>query len=494
MLDRGNKLKDELKRLIEQGQLEHAKAILEEYKKRVAHDIEIYSILGVMAIMEGKLDEAEKHLLTGLEHDAENFDLLYNLGYLYTAKADPKALQYYKMARDAAKTPEQKNDTAVIISDLESRQAAPESQRINHFFDSPLDGETLSDFARKDHNKIGQDIQKKIRNGEYGAAIAICHYWLTQIDENNASVNYCLALAANGIDDFDNALKYHKKALEIDNGLADIKHRKSKYQYTYNEKQVNCIGCGHENFAIVNISNQSISEDNKELINPIRIWVKCNRCGLIYANPMPAEDSLNQYYSIIAKEKFGGIYGNIDDRFEFLVSMANRRLEKIERYAGGVKTLLDIGTGIGTFTGTALDRGWRAEGLELTQEDCQYAKEKFALELIHENFYSFQEDRTYDVVTLFEVIEHLQKPLADLRQINKLVKDNGILVVSTPIQDTLFGKKMKENNIFWHVTAHLSYFTKDVMIDYLKEAGFEIMEICGSNEGGGRMEFYCRKR
>ena len=499
-----NKAKEKTKELIEIGEIELAKELVEKYKEVLKEDVEVFSIRAVIAMIEGKMKEAEEILLEGYRIDSSNFDLAYNLGYLYEMKSDiNEALKYYKRAKISTQTSEQKKDIEEIITRLNPGYESEDklvktdkknkSESIAIYFENTLDKQIMKFFIDRDFQKIIREIQTRITNREYDEVIAICNHWLTEIDINTAIIYYFMGVAANGIKDFQNSLKYHKRALELDSSLADLRKGKSKYQYIYEEKNTVCIGCENEKFEIVNISNQSISEDNKELIDPIRVWVKCKKCGLIYANPIPAEDSLNKYYSLISKEKFGGIYGNIDDRFEFLVGMSNKRLEKIERYVGSGKSLLDIGTGIGIFTGIALDRGWQAEGLELTQEDCQYAKEKFDLDLKQENFYTFKEDRKYDVVTLFEVIEHLQNPLKDLKQINKLIKNDGMLVIATPIQDTLYGKKMKENNVFWNVITHLSYFTKDVMLNYLKEAGFEVIEINGSNEGMGRMEFYCRK-
>lgn len=485
-------IKQNINVLINNGKLEEAKALMEEYKKIVVEDVEVYSIQAVILIMQGKLEEAEEVLKDGIAK-YNNFDLFYNLGYLYEKKLDIyQALKYYKIASDNAEEA-QKNDIEELIKSIEKKYNCYEINNIANYFDKEIDENILEYFKNMNFNKIIQEIQIKINHMKYSEVIIICDYWIKNVDGNTAIAYYFMGVAANGIKDFENALRYHRKALEIDNSLADLRNGKSAYQCEYEEESTHCIGCGNENFEVVNVSNQSSSEDNKQLVNPIRTWVKCKNCGLIYTNPIPTEEILNKYYSVIAKEKFGGIYGNIDDRFEFLVNMANKRLEKIEKYIGGVKALLDIGTGIGVFTGTALDRGWLAEGLEFTPEDCKYAKEKFDLNLKQENFYSFKEDRKYDVVTLFEVIEHLRNPLGDLKQINKLIKNDGILVIATPIQDSLYGKKMKSENIFWNVVTHLSYFTKDVMLNYLKEAGFEILEINNSNEGMGRMEFYCKK-
>ncbi len=493
------KLKEDIIHLVEQEQLHSAKLIIEEYIKISPEDTEICSIRGVIAIMEGRLKDAEEILLAGIEKDKGNFDLLYNLGYLYEMKKDNiAALEYYKTALSTAKTKEQISNLRAGIERIKLNlgnlnHEVKTGTDITKYFKEQIDSSIIECFINKEYNKIIEVIKNKVINREYDQVVLICKCWLSEIENDTAVIYYYMGVAANGIGDYQSAFEYHKRALELDNSLADLRLKKSKYRYMYDEKKINCIGCGCESFEIVNVSNQSISEDNKELINPIRIWVRCDNCKLIYANPTPSEDILNQYYSIIAKEKFGGIYGNIGDRFEFLVDMANKRLEKIEKYVGGAKTILDIGTGIGVFTGIALDRGWQAEGLELTPEDCQYAKEKFGLDLLQENFYDFKENRKYDTVTLFEVIEHLRSPLKDLKQINKLIKDNGLLVIATPIQDTLFGKKMKENSAFWYTVTHLSYFTKDVLSQYLKESGFELLEINSSPEGMGRMEFYCRK-
>lgn len=489
-------LKDNIKKLIELGSLEDAADLSESYRQISENDIEIYSIMGVISMMQGNLDEAETILSEGLGMDGNDFDLLYNSAYLNELMGNMrKALKYYESAQSNAKNEDQKNDVDEKLRSLikEDVQIKASPGTGSDFFIEPLDDDILKLFRSKEYNEIIELIQKKISLREYDDVIAVCNYWITEVENRTAVIYYFLGVAANAIRDFESAEKYHRTALELDNTLADLRFRKSKYQYKYDETATDCIGCGSEKHKIVNVSNQSISEDNKELINPIRRWVRCDECGLIYGNPLPAEESLNRYYSLISKEKFGGIYGNIDDRFEFLVSMANKRLEKTEKYTGGPGSILDIGTGIGVFTGIALDRGWNAEGLEFTPEDCEYAREKFGLKLKQENFYDFNEDRKYDVVTLFEVIEHLHNPLKDLKQINNLIKEGGLLVVATPIQDTLYGKKTKENNVFWNVVTHLSYFTRDVMVKYLQDSGFEIIEISGSNEGMGRMEFYCRK-
>jgi glycosyltransferase domain-containing protein len=93
--------KEKITSLISGNFLEESKRLIEDYEKIVHNDIEVYSMKAIIYIMEGTLDKAEKTLLEGLKYDSNNFDLLYNSGYLYEVKGNFRnALIYYKRARD----------------------------------------------------------------------------------------------------------------------------------------------------------------------------------------------------------------------------------------------------------------------------------------------------------------------------------------------------------------------------------------------------------
>ena len=358
----------------------------------------------------------------------------------------------------------------------------------NEVDNNKLDKNIINLFKQKNYNKVIDLIQTLNKERKYSKIIKIGKYWLTSVNNTTGIIHYFLGEAYNGLNEFDKAIEHHKKSLKYDKTLADLKNRESEYQNDYDEFETKCLGCNSEDYNIINVTNQSKVKDNKEIINPLRIWVKCNNCGLIYTNPIPDEKSLNKYYSLLGEEN------KIDNRFEFLIRMSNDRLTKIEEYSS-IKSndLLDIGTGKGLFVGVAQDRGWDSSGLELSKENCEYAKSNFGLDLINKDFYNFSPNNKYDVVTLFEVIEHLRKPKKALKRIYGMTKKDGIVVIATPIRNSLYGKRMKGKNVFWTTVEHLSFFDKEVMINYLKETGFKILESNLSQEGMGRMEFYCKK-
>lgn len=111
------KIKENINVLIENGKLEEAKELLHQYENVEKDDIEIYSIKGVIAMMEGDMDEAERVLNEGLKNEAYNFDLMYNLAYLYeTTSLECKTLAIYYFNRCIEVT----NDDNLRI-DLEKR-------------------------------------------------------------------------------------------------------------------------------------------------------------------------------------------------------------------------------------------------------------------------------------------------------------------------------------------------------------------------------------
>ncbi len=95
--------KNSIQELINQGLIQEAKYMVDEYDKIVKNDIEVFSIRGVINIIEGNLDSAERILKEGLEIQSFNFDLLYNLAYVYEiVKKHISAYRYYVKALKVA--------------------------------------------------------------------------------------------------------------------------------------------------------------------------------------------------------------------------------------------------------------------------------------------------------------------------------------------------------------------------------------------------------
>lgn len=101
--------KDSIQELINKGLIQEAKYMIDEYERIVNKDIEIFSMRGVAYILEGNFDKAETVLKEGLEIQSFNFDLLYNLAYMYEiVEKYISAYRYYVKALNVA------NDEMII--------------------------------------------------------------------------------------------------------------------------------------------------------------------------------------------------------------------------------------------------------------------------------------------------------------------------------------------------------------------------------------------
>ena len=108
-----NKAKNNINILISNGLFIEARKYLKEYKEIFKDDIEIYSIESILLILEGKMEEAKNIINEGLKKSCTNFDLIYNLGYLYEVNNEIKAA---KIIYNIARIVNENNDYKEIIN------------------------------------------------------------------------------------------------------------------------------------------------------------------------------------------------------------------------------------------------------------------------------------------------------------------------------------------------------------------------------------------
>ena len=197
-----------------------------------------------------------------------------------------------------------------------------------------------------------------------------------------------------------------------------------------------CIFCGSLKFIPI-----CLREDNT-------LVVHCQECDLEFVNPLPTIKTMQENYQkeMTGNETGTGLHSNYilerQKRFKSFSKLHNSRLSLIERLYPEKGNLLDIGCGAGFFLNSAKERGWNCYGMEILFEYTKYAQEKFALENIHlesiDESLSFKAN-TFDVITLWDLIEHLRNPLESLKKIPQVMKPGRLLVIWTPnIKNSIF--------------------------------------------------------
>jgi len=194
--------------------------------------------------------------------------------------------------------------------------------------------------------------------------------------------------------------------------------------------ETNCNLCGADDTALI------YTERDRWLGLPgsFRL-VRCRRCGLAYLNPRPAPEDMAFYYPATY-----GPHSTVPEDEASLLSYLNHARKYGKRTAvirsarpqGG--RLLDIGCATGSFLHVMGQSGsWEVCGVEPNADAAHYARDRFGLDVVEGTLRDARcSDARFDVVTMWDVIEHLHDPRSTLLEIHRILKPRGMLVISTP--------------------------------------------------------------
>jgi 2-polyprenyl-3-methyl-5-hydroxy-6-metoxy-1,4-benzoquinol methylase len=206
---------------------------------------------------------------------------------------------------------------------------------------------------------------------------------------------------------------------------------------------------------------------------------RCMSCGHLWVYPIPSAQELADFYSK------GYFHGEVEkrgyqdyerDKKSVLPEFAYF-LERLEK-ATDRRDLLDIGAATGVFMECAIQRGWKARGLELSEYAAEVGRAKglditcTALEDVSEDTY-----RGSSVVTMWDVVEHFRDPMQAFAVLSRIISQNGLIMFATPQSDSFFARVMGK---MWTLLAppqHLHYFSRKSMQDLLEKNGFEVVSI-----------------
>lgn len=208
---------------------------------------------------------------------------------------------------------------------------------------------------------------------------------------------------------------------------------------------------------------------------------KCRNCGFIFV----AE--YKNFSEIYSKDYFNGAkngFGYVDyDKDKSAMSGAfGAYLDKIEKIIPEKGKLLDIGAATGYFLEMAGQRGWEATGVEISEYASEKARVK-GLNIINGVLEDADlSNETFDVITFFDLIEHVPDPKTQLLTAYKFLKKYGLIVVNTPDSNSFYAKIMGK---YWHAIAppeHLAIFNQPNFSLLLKKCGFEPIQFCKINK------------
>ncbi len=235
-----------------------------------------------------------------------------------------------------------------------------------------------------------------------------------------------------------------------------------------------CNLCGHSRYYLVHqekkrpsaapSGNGSYNISESHLEKPDKI-VRCMSCSLVYAiSNDPVDEIVRDYVDMVDPEYVAEEKGR------------RRQAQIILRFLSQFKSggkMLDIGCGPGFFLAEAKAQGWRVQGVDLSGWAKETARERFGIDVFQGDLAQARfADKSFDAVVMNDVIEHLEDPKAALQEIRRILKNDGILYVSTPDIESVLSRALRAK--WWGINKyHLYYFSRKTLEKMFYEAGLK---------------------
>ena len=204
--------------------------------------------------------------------------------------------------------------------------------------------------------------------------------------------------------------------------------------------------------------------------NPQINILECSGCGLVYLSSF--EHIQDKHY-----EESGMHVGEIPEINSWLqaTELDDRRRYEFVKDIIFDKNILDFGCGVGGFLGIAKSIVKTASGIEL-ESALQSSFLKRNLNVYPSLEVANKENKKYQIITAFHVIEHLKNPKKILKNLADLLDENGEIIIEVPNSDdallTLYESKDFQNFTYW--SQHLFLFNSKTLTELFKQAGLKI--------------------
>jgi 2-polyprenyl-3-methyl-5-hydroxy-6-metoxy-1,4-benzoquinol methylase len=174
----------------------------------------------------------------------------------------------------------------------------------------------------------------------------------------------------------------------------------------------------------------------------------------------------------------GGVYRDYMQEGPNRRRLFEKKLTLIDKYLPHRGRLLDIGCAGGFFLRLANDIGYDGYGIEVSQYAARHAREVLGLKVFNGTLAEANHPNDFfDVITMWDVLEHLADFRSTLTECHRVIRAGGILVVETLNAHSLLAKVLgRKWHLFWP-PYHLSYFTRETLRMALEKTGFTVLTI-----------------
>jgi SAM-dependent methyltransferase len=233
-----------------------------------------------------------------------------------------------------------------------------------------------------------------------------------------------------------------------------------------------CPVCGSEK------TDLFLSAKDHFLTGEIFDIVKCSGCGFRFTNPRPEAHELGKYYQsedyISHSDSHRGLFASV---YQHIRNYTLRRKRSLINKYSKRGEILDIGCATGQFLNVMASDGWGVTGIEPDEKTRNYAISTHGLSVYPEVQLSAFKNSSFDVITMWHVLEHVSDLNRRMEETHKLVKPGGTIIIAVPNCESADAEKYRNFWAGYDLPRHLYHFAKSDLFRLAQKFGFEIVNI-----------------
>ena len=225
-----------------------------------------------------------------------------------------------------------------------------------------------------------------------------------------------------------------------------------------------CPWCGSENAQLhLELKDLFLTQEQFKIL-------ECKDCGLLYTTPRPNKEEIGRYY------KSDEYYSHQENKEGFIpkvyekvksINLKNKYHIATEKTTKG--KILDIGCGVGDFLHTMEQQGWDCTGVEPSENAKAIARKRIKAQLLSSEEQENLPEGSFDVITMWHVLEHVDALRWQIQQLYRLCKPGGRIVIALPNYKSYDGQYYKAEWAAYDVPRHLNHFDQKTLINLFEE-------------------------
>tara|TARA_R110002110_G_scaffold64093_4_gene177357 strand:+ start:964 stop:1809 length:846 start_codon:yes stop_codon:yes gene_type:complete len=222
----------------------------------------------------------------------------------------------------------------------------------------------------------------------------------------------------------------------------------------------------------IKVKDHSVSGEEFELIQNLEY-------DFLETTPQPSSDKLHEYYKSEDYISHTDSKRNLFEKAYHLVRTISlkKKLRLINSLVSKSKNLLDVGCGTGDFLQTAQQNNWQVSGIEPNEQARHIANKKTNNSVFEIEALLKFESNSFDVITLWHVLEHLPNLEDHIRVFKKLLKPKGTLIIAIPNYKSYDAKHYKQFWAAYDVPRHLWHFNQASISKLVSKQSLKVKKV-----------------